>query len=359
MKAPPGNTFRELAAGARDTIPMMVGAAPFGVIFGTLVTASPLSLWHGQLMSLAVFAGSAQFIAVGLIAGHASFAVIWATTLIVNLRHLLYSATLAPYVAHLPARWRWTLGALMTDEVFAVAYAHYQKRAPGETGPHYFFGSGLAMYLNWQLWTLVGLVFGAAFPGLQALGLDFAMVATFIAIIVPQLVARAVRGGGAGGGRAVVRVAGLAVQARAAGGGIRRRRGGHGPDGDREPSAHSGAHAMNSLIDNVSSSYVLLILGMALVTYLIRAAVFVFGDKLAFPPLVRTALSFVPVTVLTAIIVPMTVSPHGNGAELTWRNAQLVAAIVAIGVCVATRRPLLTIAVSLAVFFFWQLVVLA
>ena len=56
---------------------------------------------------------------------------------------------------------------------------------------------------------------------------------------------------------------------------------------------------------------------MALVTYLIRAAVFVFGDKLAFPPLVRTALSFVPVTVLTAIIVPMTVSPHGNGAELT------------------------------------------
>ena len=60
---------------------------------------------------------------------------------------------------------------------------------------------------------------------------------------------------------------------------------------------------------------------MALVTYLIRAAVFVLGDKLAFPPLVRTALSFVPVTVLTAIIVPMTVSPHGNGAELTWRNA--------------------------------------
>jgi 4-azaleucine resistance transporter AzlC len=191
LKAPPGNstTLGEFAAGARDTIPMMVGAAPFGVIFGTLVTASPLSLWHGQLMSLAVFAGSAQFIAVGLIAGHASFAVIWATTLIVNLRHILYSATLAPYVAHLPARWRWTLGALMTDEVFAVVYAHYQKRPAGQTGPYYFLGSGVAMYLNWQLWTLAGLLFGAAFPGLQSLGLDFAMVATFIAIVVPQLVA--------------------------------------------------------------------------------------------------------------------------------------------------------------------------
>lgn len=186
---PSGQALREFAAGARDTLPMMIGAAPFGVIFGTLVTASPLTLWHGQLMSLAVFAGSAQFIAVGLIASHASFAVIWATTLVVNLRHVLYSATLAPYVAHLPRRWRWALAAVLTDEVFAVAYAHYQKRNPGEIGPHYFFGSGVAMYLNWQAWTLIGLLFGAAFPGLKSLGLDFAMVATFIAIIVPQLVA--------------------------------------------------------------------------------------------------------------------------------------------------------------------------
>jgi len=105
----------EFGAGARDTIPMMVGAAPFGVIFGTLAATGPLHAWSVQLMSLAVFAGSAQFIALGLIAGHASFAVIWATTFIVNLRHVLYSATLAPYVAHLPARWRWTLGAFMTD----------------------------------------------------------------------------------------------------------------------------------------------------------------------------------------------------------------------------------------------------
>ncbi len=105
--------------------------------------------------------------------------------------------------------------------------------------------------------------------------------------------------------------------------------------------------------------YFLLILGMAVITYAIRSAVFVFGERLRFPPLMRTALNFVPVTVLTAIIVPMTFAPHGGGAELTWRNAQLVAALVALGVCAVTRKPLLTIAVSLAVFFFWQLVVLA
>lgn len=105
--------------------------------------------------------------------------------------------------------------------------------------------------------------------------------------------------------------------------------------------------------------YAMLILGMAVITYAIRSAVFVFGERLSFPPLVRTALNFVPVTVLTAIIVPMTFAPHGGAAELTWRNSQLVAALVALGVCAATRRPLLTIAVSLAVFFFWQFVVVA
>jgi branched-subunit amino acid transport protein len=105
--------------------------------------------------------------------------------------------------------------------------------------------------------------------------------------------------------------------------------------------------------------YFLLILGMAAITFAIRSAVFVFGERLSFPPLMRTALNFVPVTVLTAIIVPMIFAPHGGGAELTWRNSQLVAALVALGVCAVTRKPLLTIAVSLAVFFFWQLVVVA
>jgi 4-azaleucine resistance transporter AzlC len=181
--------FQEFVAGARDTLPMMIGAAPFGVIFGTLVTSGPLHLWHGQLMSLAVFAGSAQFIAVGLLAGNASFIVLWATTFVVNLRHVLYSATLAPDVAHLPLRWRLVLGSMLTDEVFAVAWAHYRRRPPGSIGPYHFLGSGVSMYVNWQIWTLAGLLFGAAFPGLQSLGLDFAMVATFIAIVVPQLTA--------------------------------------------------------------------------------------------------------------------------------------------------------------------------
>lgn len=179
--------FSSLAAGVRDTLPMMVGAAPFGMIFGTLAGAGPLAPWQGQLMSLSIFAGSSQFIGIGLITGHAGVLVIWFTTFIVNLRHMLYAAALLPRVAHLPAHWRWTLGFLMTDETFAVMNAYYGKHPDTPLGRWYFLGSGLGMYLNWQFWTLVGLLFGTAFPQLQSLGLDYAMVATFIAIVVPQL----------------------------------------------------------------------------------------------------------------------------------------------------------------------------
>ena len=102
-------------------------------------------------------------------------------------------------------------------------------------------------------------------------------------------------------------------------------------------------------------NYVLAILGMAAVTLAVKAGIFVLGDRVRFPEWLREALSFVPVTVLTAIIVPMTLAPHGNGLELTWRNPQLVAALVAIAVCAATRHQLLTIGAGLAVFFAWQL----
>ncbi|PMS19450.1 branched-chain amino acid transporter [Trinickia dabaoshanensis] len=105
-------------------------------------------------------------------------------------------------------------------------------------------------------------------------------------------------------------------------------------------------------------NYVVVILGMAVITFAIRSTVFLLGERIVFPPLVRTALGFVPVTVLTAIIVPMAVTPHGGAPELTWRNAQLVGALAACVVSAITRRPLLTIAVGLGVFFLWQGLVL-
>ena len=101
-------------------------------------------------------------------------------------------------------------------------------------------------------------------------------------------------------------------------------------------------------------NYTLMILGMAVVTVFIKAAIFVLGSRAVFPPLVQQALGCVPVTVLTAIITPMVLAPHGKQIELSWHNPQLVASVAAILVCAATRRQLVTIVAALAVFFLWQ-----
>lgn len=174
--------------GARDTIPMLVGALPFGIIFGTLAVSSGLSAGATLAMSALVFAGAAQFIAIGLIASGAGLLVILLTTLIVNLRHLLYSASLLPYVRHLPQRWRVPLAFWLTDESYAVAHRYYLNPDVPLADKHwYFLGSCIAMYGNWFACTLVGVVLGSSLPGLADWGLDFAMVATFIGIVVPLL----------------------------------------------------------------------------------------------------------------------------------------------------------------------------
>jgi branched-subunit amino acid transport protein len=97
-----------------------------------------------------------------------------------------------------------------------------------------------------------------------------------------------------------------------------------------------------------------MIVGMSLITVFVKAAIFVLGDRLVLRPMVKQALAFVPVTVLTAIVVPMVLAPHGKGLELSWHNPQLFGALAAIAISVFTGRQLLTIIVGLAVFFAWQ-----
>jgi len=97
-----------------------------------------------------------------------------------------------------------------------------------------------------------------------------------------------------------------------------------------------------------------MILGMVVVTVFLKAIIFLLGDRVVFSPLFRQALGYVPVAVLTAIVVPMVLAPHGKGIELSWRNPQLVAAAVAVIVAAIARSQLVTIMVGLATFFGWQ-----
>jgi 4-azaleucine resistance transporter AzlC len=187
------NPQREFIAGARDTLPLIIGAVPFGILFGVLALTANLSWWATQAMSAFVFAGSSQFIAVGLIATGTTFPLIVLTTFIVNLRHALYGASLAEYLHHLPSAWRAALAFQMTDESYATAIVHYRdERNTDWAHKHwYFLGSNLSMYVFWQIDTAVGYWIGNAIGDPVALGLDFVLPVVFIAILVPQLKTRA------------------------------------------------------------------------------------------------------------------------------------------------------------------------
>lgn len=174
-------------AGARDTIPLVVGAIPFGLIFGTLSAGSGLSAGATLAMSAFVFAGSAQFIALGLLAAGSSVPIIILTTFVVNLRHLLYSASLLPYVRHLPQRWLAPMAFWLTDETFAVVIGRFSRRPASGHNRWYYLGSALAMYLNWQLCTFLGITVGQSIPNAAGWGLDVAMPVTFIGMIIPYL----------------------------------------------------------------------------------------------------------------------------------------------------------------------------
>jgi 4-azaleucine resistance transporter AzlC len=182
----------EFWAGVRATLPLEVGAIPFGIIFGAVAVNSGLSSGAAAALSAFVFAGSAQFIAAGLVAGGAGLAMIVLTTFVVNLRHALYSASLAPYLRGLGQRWLLPLGFWLTDESYVVTIEHYAHGAPSPHKHWYQLGSAVLMYANWQLWTWVGIWAGQSLPNPQAWGLDFALPVTFIGMLVPTIRQRSV-----------------------------------------------------------------------------------------------------------------------------------------------------------------------
>ncbi|MBC8006791.1 MAG: AzlC family ABC transporter permease [Prolixibacteraceae bacterium] len=168
---------------------MLIGAFPFGVIYGVVAIGAGVPIVLAQAISLIIFAGSAQFIAAQLIGVGASGTVIVMTTFIVNLRHALYSASLAPYLNELPRCWRWLLSYLLTDEAYAAAIAHYRDNAVVANKHWYFLGAGLGLWACWQASTAVGIFLGTEVP--SELSLDFTLSLTFIALVVPGLKTRA------------------------------------------------------------------------------------------------------------------------------------------------------------------------
>ncbi len=184
---------REFVFGIRDTVPLMIGAIPFGILFGVVALTAHLPWWATQAMSVFVFAGSAQFIAAGMLTAGVAYPVIVLTTFIVNLRHALYSASVAEYVRGLPHAWRAFLAFAMTDESYVVAILHYRDSARDglvSLKHWYFLGANLGLFVPWQIATAVGFTLGNALGDPLALGLDFVFPIACVAMLIPQLKSR-------------------------------------------------------------------------------------------------------------------------------------------------------------------------
>jgi 4-azaleucine resistance transporter AzlC len=189
--------------GVRDMFPLLLGVVPFGLIVGVTAAGGEIGGLVGYLTSIIIFAGAAQLVTIELIDQGAVAAVIIATALVVNSRHLMYSAALAQPFQEFSRRWRYGLPYLLTDQAFAMSIVAYQTEPDPDFRRWYFLGSALGLWLPWQLATATGVVVGAGIP--ESWNLGFAIPLVFLALLVPAMRDRpSIVAGVVGGGVAVL-----------------------------------------------------------------------------------------------------------------------------------------------------------
>jgi 4-azaleucine resistance transporter AzlC len=168
----------------RQAAPIVMGYLPVGAAFGVLAHKTGLSALNTVLMSTIVFAGSAQLIAVAMFAAGMPPVTIVATTFVVNLRHLLMTASLAPNLKSWK-RWHLALFAYeITDESFALHSARFDR---GDRSRPVSFMINVIAHFSWVLASFIGYLTGGAIPDIRPLGLDYALPAMFIALLTMQV----------------------------------------------------------------------------------------------------------------------------------------------------------------------------
>lgn len=169
--------------GALAVLPLSLACAPWGLLAGSLAIDAGLTPAQGQGLSAFVFAGAAQLMAIGMLKSGAGMLSILLTAVLLTSQHLLYGLHMRAHISPLRKRWRFGMGFLLTDELFALVSHH----DPRQFDRWYALGVGLTFYLLWNAFTCAGIILGSNIPGLANLGLDFSIAATFIALIVPNV----------------------------------------------------------------------------------------------------------------------------------------------------------------------------
>ncbi|GMQ85734.1 MAG: AzlC family ABC transporter permease [Acidimicrobiia bacterium] len=185
--------------GSKAVSPLLIATVPFGLVLGIVAAESSVGPVLGYATSIIIFAGAAQLATIQLLDEGIVAAVVVATALVINSRHLMYSAALAPHFREFPRWARYVLPYVLTDQAFAVSIVRYNEVTDPAYKRRFFTGAALTLWGSWQLATFVGIVVGAQLP--QSLSLDFTIPLVFVALLVltvrsrPELVAALVGGG--------------------------------------------------------------------------------------------------------------------------------------------------------------------
>lgn len=185
---PGGHRLRKrfIVKGFVDTVPLGIGVTIYGLVYGMTSRHAGIPLWVVLGMSLLVFAGSSQMVAVDMIASGAGPLATMATMLIVNLRHVVMATDIARFLPEATRGQRALSAFFLTDESYAVSYSHFRRQPDG--GAAYLLGCGVNIYLFWGASGVVGYLAGNLLPPILEPALGFAMAAAFLSMLVPLVV---------------------------------------------------------------------------------------------------------------------------------------------------------------------------
>lgn len=178
----PASPLKDFLTGALHMTPLNLAVVPWAILAGSMAVDSSLTFAQSVTMSAMVFAGAAQLVTLGLLNSGAGVITIIVSVFFITSQHLLYGLTLRPHVRPFSPLQRAGIGFLLTDELFAVSVAGRQRLSFA-----YLFGAGLSFYLVWVLVSILGIVLAHSISDLSQLRLDFSVVATLLAIVVPLI----------------------------------------------------------------------------------------------------------------------------------------------------------------------------
>jgi 4-azaleucine resistance transporter AzlC len=176
----------DVTAGAKAIAPILLGIIPFSIITGVAAVNAGIPPLEAIGMSLVIYAGAAQLAAIELIGRTAPVVIIILTAVVINLRYIMYSASLAPHFRRFNMPTKWLSAYVLTEQAYAVSITEFQATAPSERSRKWFYlGGAVFSWVVWQVGTVVGVALGGNVPA--GLSFEFAVPLTFMALLFSVL----------------------------------------------------------------------------------------------------------------------------------------------------------------------------